>query len=103
MCTSFIAIYLIVTQIYIVLFQIIGDHKRKNEKYEYGCCFYTAGTRNKSAYREGDKWWFVQEAEMSCRLNRPAGLTEWKKYQQTIHFTISITFLLNFFYLCNLY
>ena len=71
MCTFFIAIYLIVTQIYIVLFQIIGDHKRKNGKYEYGCCFYTAGTRNKSAYREGDKWWFVQESEMSCRLNRP--------------------------------
>ena len=59
-----------VTQISIVLLKIIGDHKRKNGKYEYGCCFYTAGTRNKSAYREGDKWWFVQEADMSCRLNR---------------------------------
>ena len=44
---------------------------RKNRKYEYGCHFYTAGTRNKSTYREGDKWWFVQESEMSCRLNRP--------------------------------
>ena len=60
-----------VTQISTVLFKIIGDHKRKNRKYEYGCRFYTAGARNKSAYREGNKWWFVQEADMSCRLNRP--------------------------------
>ena len=38
-------------------------------------------------------------------LKCPAGLTdlEWKKYQQTVHFTILMTFLLNFFYLCNLY
>ena len=71
MCTIFIATYFMVTQISIVLFKIIGDHKRKNRKYEYECRFYTAGTRNKSAYREGDKWWFVQEADMSCRLNRP--------------------------------
>ena len=27
-----------VTQISIVLFKTIGDHKRKNGKYEYGCC-----------------------------------------------------------------
>ena len=60
-----------VIPISIVLFKIIGDHKRKNGKYEYGCHFYTAGTRNKSAYREGDKWWFVQEADMSHRLNTP--------------------------------
>ena len=37
------------------------------------------------------------------KLTCPAGLTdlEWKKYQQVVHFTISMTFLLNFFYLCN--
>ena len=39
------------------------------------------------------------------KLKFPAGLTdlEWKKYQQTVHFTILMTFLLNFFYLYNLY
>ena len=71
MYTFFIAIYLMVIQICIVLFKIIGDYKRKNGKFEYGCHFYTVGTRNKSAYREGDKWWFVQEVDMSHRLNRP--------------------------------
>ena len=60
-----------VTPISIVPFKIIGDHKRKNGKFEYGCHFYTARTRNKSAYREGDKWWFVQEADMFHRLNTP--------------------------------
>ena len=71
MYTFFIARYLMVTPISIVLFKIIGDHKRKNGKYEYGCHFYTAGTRNKSAYREGDKWLLIQEADMTHRLNTP--------------------------------
>ena len=45
----------------------------------------------------------VKSGGLYKKLTCPAGLTdlEWKKYQQIIHFTILMTFLLNFFYLYN--
>ena len=61
MCTFLMHIYFTGLQISIVLLKIIGDHKRKNGRFEYGCRFYTAGTGNKNTYREGDKWWLYKK------------------------------------------
>ena len=53
-------------------FQIIGDHKRKSGKFELGTRYYTASTRNKSAYKEETElWWFIQLDEISRSLNQP--------------------------------
>ena len=52
------------------MFQIIGDHKRKSGKFEWGGRFYTPGTRNKNAYKkETENWWFVQMKEISRSLS----------------------------------
>ena len=59
------------TSLSLIQFKIIGDHKRKSGIFEYGTRYYTAGTRNKSAFRESEQWWFVHQNDIKCKLNPP--------------------------------
>ena len=53
----------------LLIFQIIGDH-RKRDGYEYGGQFYTPAKKCGS-FRLGDEWWFVQDSEISQKLDNP--------------------------------
>ena len=52
-------------------FKIIGDHRRKSVKFEFGTHHYTAYSRNKNAFRESENWWFVHESDIKCKLKAP--------------------------------
>ena len=55
----------------VIQLKIIGDHKRKSGKFEYGTQYYTACTRKRSAYQASEQWWFVHQNDIKQKLNPP--------------------------------